>query len=173
MNWKRALIIVAGAFALFLSGVPGPLQAQDAGAAGAPIATEINTSEFLGRYDYEASISATCAFLLKEINPRCPDQRGEISFNIASIRAVIDEYSNALVVESPNNDNVILQRLYYRGSSVKGRRFCEAPEGSSLKSEDTMLSAKPLFYSDNPELLNQLAHGINDFGDVCRAEAAG
>ena len=173
MKWKRALIVAAGIFTLFLAGVPGLLRAQDTQEPATLIAIKINTAEFLGRYNYEASISATCAFLLKEINPRCPDQRAEISFNVANVRAEIDEYSRALVVESPVDEKVIRQRLYYRGASVKDRRFCQAPEGSSLKSEDTMLSAKPLFYSENADLLNQLAVNINDLGEVCRAEAAG
>lgn len=173
MIWKRALICGAGIFALLLSGAPRLLQAQEAEEPAALIVIRINTAEFLGRYNYEASISKTCEFLLKEINPRCPDQRGETLFNVADVRAVIDEFSKSLVVESPGAENVIRQRLYYRGSSVKGRRFCQAPEGSTLKSEDTMLSAKPLFYSENTELLDQLANSINDLAETCRVEAGG
>lgn len=177
MNWKRALIVSAGIFFVLLPDVSGPPRAWAADDPAVPpdqlIVIRINTADFLGRYNYEASISQTCDFLLKEINPRCPDQRGEISFNVADVKASVDNFSKALLVKSASGDPAIRQRLYFRGSSVKARRFCEASEGSTLKSEDKMLTQRLLVYSENAALLSELAESINVLADACREETAG
>lgn len=177
MNWKRALIVSAGIFFVLLPDVSGPLRAWAADDPAVPpdqlIVIRINTADFLGRYNYEASISQTCDFLLKEINPRCPDQRGEFSFNVANVKASVDDYSKALLVKSASGDPVIRQRLYFRGSTVKARRFCKAPEGSILKSEDEMLTQKLLVYSENAALLGELAESINELAAACREELPG
>lgn len=173
MNLKYALFAAAGIFSALLPGSSSLLWAQGTESPGQLIVARINASEFMGRYKYESSISQACNFFLKEINPRCPDQRGEISFNVADVRATVDDYSNALVVESPDHAEIIRLRLYYRGASVKARRFCEAPDGSTLKSEDEMVSKKPLFYSENADLLGELSENINALGETCRQQTTG
>lgn len=165
----RSAIFAGVAFALVFC-VSETGRADD---ASDQVVIRINAAKFLGRYNYEIAISMNCDVLLKEINPRCPDLRGELSFNMANIRTSNDERSGALVIKTIDGTTTIRQRLYYRGDSVRERRFCKAPEGSSLNYEDKMLNQKALFYSDDGPFLTELKDSFNNLSAACQEERAG
>ncbi len=162
-------LFLAGWACILLSGIPQAARANDSG----EIVIRINTAEFLGRYNYEIAISMTCDVLLKEINPKCPDLRAEISFNMANIHTKNDDKTGALMIETIDGTKTIRQRHYYRGDKVRGRRFCESPEGSSLRYEDKMLDEKRLFYSDSQAFLTELTDSFNNLSTACQEERAG
>jgi hypothetical protein len=160
--------ICIGVALIFIWAAPTPVQAQDGAVSAQSIAERINKAKFLGRNLLEITISETCDILLKEYQAKCPDQRSEISFNLTLTKSVADDYSGALLVRSIDRTKIIRQRHYYRGENPRGRRFCAAPEGSTLKYEDKMVNDKALFYSDDQALLVELEDDLNTLGASCR-----
>lgn len=164
---------VALIFSVILQGaVPEAVHAEDIDVQSRRIVDRINAATFLGRNTYEITISETCDILLKEIYPRCPDQRAEFTFNIVDITPSVDTTSGALTVKSPDLTKVIRQRLYYRGETPRDRRFCLAPEGSTLKYEDKMLNERVLLYSEDTSLLAELKDGFVDLREACNEATA-
>lgn len=172
MNQNFRSLILAGVAFILISAVPDGARADETGDASDKIVIRINAAEFLGRYNYEIAISLNCDVLLKEINPRCPDLRGELSFNMANIHTTNDDRTGALVIKTLDGTKTIRQRLYYRGS-VRDRRFCAAPEGSSLKYEDEMFKQRALFYSDDGPFLTELKDSFNGLSAACQEELGG
>lgn len=170
MNLKSVFSTgVALIFGLTIQGAAsGAAYAEDIDVQSRQIVDRINSATFLGRNTYEISISGTCDVLLKEIYPRCPDQRAEFTFNITYITPSVDTTSGALMVKSPDRTKVIRQRLYYRGETPRDRRFCLAPEGSALKYKDKTLNERTLFYSEDKSLLTELKNGFTKLKEACK-----
>lgn len=174
MNLKTGLG-TGVAFILLLAmqgAVTGAAQAEDAGALARQIVERVNTGTFLGRNKYEIAISGSCEIVVKEIYPKCPDQRAEFSFNMINVMALADATSGALMVKSSDQSKVILQRLYYRGATPRDRRFCLAPEGSTLKHEDKMLNERSLFYTDDAPFLADLVDSFSRLKVACKEALA-
>lgn len=170
MNLKSVFSTgVALIFSLTMQGaILGAVYAEDIDVQSRQIVDRINAAAFLGRNTYEIAISGTCDVLLKEIYPRCPDQRAEFSFNLVDISPSIDATSGALAVKSTDLTKIIRQRLYYRGETPRGRRFCSAPEGSTLKHKDKMINERALFYTEDISLLTELKDGFNQLKEACK-----
>lgn len=170
MNLKTGLSNgVALIFLLAMQGaVPGSVHAKDVGALSQLIVDRVNGAEFLGRNTYEIKISATCNVVLKEIYPKCPDQRAEFSFNVINISPSVDAGTGALMVKSTDLSKIIRQRLYYRGETPRDRRFCKAPEGSTLKYEDKMINERALFYTEDASLLTELKDNFIQLKEACK-----
>lgn len=170
MNLKSVFSTgVALVFSLTMQGAnPSAVYAEGIDVQSRQIVDRINAAAFLGRNTYEIAISGTCDVLLKEIYPRCPDQRAEFSFNLVGISPSIDTTSGALMVKSTDLTKVIRQRLYYRGETPRGRRFCAAPEGSTLKHEDKMINERALFYTEDTSLLTELKDGFIQLRQACK-----
>lgn len=174
MNLKSVFSTgVALILGLIMQGaLPGAVYAEDIDSQSRQIVDRINATTFLGRNTYEIAISGTCDVLLKEIYPRCPDQRAEFSFNLIGISPSIDATSGALMVKSTDLTKVIRQRLYYRGETPRDRRFCLAPEGSTLKYEDKMINERALFYTEDISLLSELKNGFIQLREACKEATA-
>lgn len=148
--------------------VSDAVQAEGVDALSQRIVDRVNGAEFLGRNTYEIQISATCDIVLKEIYPKCPDQRAEFSFNVIDVSPSIDAGTGALMVKSIDLSKIIRQRLYYRGETPRDRRFCKAPEGSTLKHEDKMINERTLFYTEDASLLAALKGDLNQLKEACK-----
>lgn len=160
--------ICIGVALIFIWAGPTAVRAQDTAVSAQSIAERINATKFLGRNLVEITISEACDILVKEYQAKCPEQRSEISFSLALTKTIVDDYSGALMVKSIDRTKIIRQRYYYRGENSRGRRFCAAPEGSTLKYEDKMVNDKALFYSEDQALLVELRDGLNTLGARCR-----
>ena len=63
----------------------------------------IETGNFSSRHRFEVDYPSHCQFVLKDINPKCPDQRGEISFPLGRISAVLDSFTMSIEISSPSS----------------------------------------------------------------------
>lgn len=127
----------------------------------------IETGNFSSRHRFEVDYPSHCQFVLKDINPKCPDQRGEISFPLGRISAVLDSFTMSIEISSPSSASLIKETLYYR-NSVRGRRFCETGGGQSLKSDSKSLSVKYLLYTDDADLLESLEESFKHAQVLCQ-----
>ena len=127
----------------------------------------IETGDFSTRHRFEVAYPSHCQFVLKDIDPKCPDQRSEISFPLGRISAILDSFTMSIEISSPSNTTLIRETLYYR-NSVRGRRFCETGAGQSLKSESKSLSVKYLLYADDTDLLETLEESFKRASALCQ-----
>jgi hypothetical protein len=136
----------------------------------AQLKNTVDAGTYQSRHDYEIAFPGACRAVIKDINPKCPDQRGEISFSLAEVSAKLDSFTFSIEIKARPDSNDLTETRYYR-TSLKGRRFCDGNSSQALKSDRREISQTYLLYTDDPDLLEALEEAFGQAIGFCRTPA--